>query len=133
MKKIAALFLLIPIVCLADDKVASPDDEGSSKPKSHSVWMKQKLQNSQEIFAAMTLGDLETVKREARQMKLINQLESFVRGRSDPYRTHLRLFQFATEEIIRGAEDENIERVTLGYTQLSVSCVMCHKHLRESD
>jgi cytochrome c556 len=36
------------------------------------------------------------------------------------------------DEIIRQANQDNLEGVTLGFNQLTVSCVQCHKHLRET-
>ena len=130
MNNLAITISLLAALGAAEDTTPLAD-RGDAEPKAASVWMKQKLQYSQKIFAGLTMGDLVAVEDDAKQMKLINRLESFVRGRSNPYRTQLKQFQFANDEIIRGAREKNIERVTLGYNQLSVSCVMCHKHLRE--
>lgn len=106
-----------------DKKVADQKD----KP---SVWMDQKLKHSQKIFAAMVEGDLFTVEDAARQLKFISRLENFVKARHKGYRTQLRAFNFANNEILEGAKEKNIDRVTLGYNQMTLSCVACHKKLR---
>lgn len=116
-------------VSLAESvKLAS---DGEAHPPN--VWMEQKLKHSQKIFAGMVQGDMFAVEDAARHLKLLNRLESFVHGRSKTYRAQLRLFQYANDEILKGAEDKNPDRVLLGYNQLTVSCVGCHKQLRNDE
>lgn len=110
---------------------ARPDSTGESQPPS--IWMRQKLKHSQRIFAAMVEGDLSQVEDSAQLMKTVNRLESFVRGKSKDYGTQLKLFQYANDEILKGAKERNLDRVTLGYNQMTISCVACHKQLRRAD
>ncbi len=54
--------------------------------------------------------------------------------RSDPhpgYKTQLEVFATANEEIIRQADEDNVEGAALAFTQLTISCVNCHKQLRK--
>jgi hypothetical protein len=60
----------------------------------------------------------------------LNDLERFVRRGAPGYRTQLRSFEFAIAEIQQQAKRENIEGVTMGFHQLTLSCVNCHKQLR---
>ena len=106
------------------------DPKGEAHPPS--IWMQQKLKHSQKVFAGMVEGDLVQVEESAQHLQLINRLESFARRRSTEYRTQLRLFRYANNEILKGAKEKNLDRVTLGYNQLAVSCVACHKQLRDS-
>jgi hypothetical protein len=48
------------------------------------------------------------------------------------YRTQLEVFNDANEQIIRQAQKDNVEGAALAFTQLTISCVNCHKQLRES-
>jgi len=111
-----------------ESKPVKLDPDGESHPPS--VWMQQKLKHSQKIFAGLVVGDLIAVEESARHLQFINRLENFVRGQSKGYRTQLRQFQYANDEIVKGAKDRNLDRVTLGYSQLALSCVACHKQLR---
>jgi|GEM_PF-4767426 len=104
----------------------TPDGE-AHKP---SIWMQQKLKHSQMIFAGMVEGDLFAVEYAARHLKFMSRLENFVKARHKGYRTQLKAFQFANDEIIEGASEKNLDRVTLGYNQMTLSCVACHKKLR---
>ena len=107
------------------------DENNPAQPPS--VWMQQKLKHSQKIFAGLVEGDMFAVEDAARNLKFINRLENFVRGRTKAYRTQLRLFQHANAQILKGAEERNAERVLLGYQQMTVSCVTCHQQLRNRE
>ena len=107
------------------------DPKGEAHPPS--IWMQQKLKHSQNVFAGMVSGDLVQVEESAQYLQLVNRLESFARRRSPEYRTQLRVFRYANNEILKGAKEKNLNRVTLGYNQLTVSCVACHQQLRHSE
>ena len=69
--------------------------------------------------------------RLARFMKGLNKIEFFVRQQPPEYRTQLRSFQSSVSDIVTSAEDENLDGATLAFTQMTVSCVKCHKELRK--
>ena len=118
---VVATLFLAPLVT-ARDRADSHDEP--------SVWMRKKLDYSKEILEGLTWGDFELVARNAEAMNDLSKFESFARGKSSRYRAQLRLFQDANREIIRQANRDNIEGVTLAFNQLTNSCVNCHKQLR---
>ena len=67
-----------------------------------------------------------------RSMNLMEYLERWARADRPQYQTQLRLFEFADRELIRAASQQNLEAATLAYTQLTISCVNCHKLVRTS-
>lgn len=106
------------------------DPKGEAHPPN--IWMQQKLKHSQKIFAGMVEGDLFAVEDAAKHLMFLNRLEYFVHGKTKGYRTQLKQFQYANTEILKGAKEKNLDRVTLGYNQMTNSCVACHKQLRRS-
>ena len=94
------------------------------------LWMDVKLKKSQDIFAAMTKADFERIIQDTKQLRTLNELEGFVRKSVPGYVTQLKAFQFAVDEIEKQAKQKNIEGVTLGFQQLTMSCVHCHNNLR---
>ena len=97
-----------------------------------SVWMKKKLIHSQAILRGLAMGDFEDVQYNAGRLKLLNRVEGFVRRKNPDYRAHLNTFSRVIAEIERQAQKKNIEGATLAFNQLTVSCVECHKTLRNS-
>ena len=124
---------LLTVVCgifaycaFADDKTPEPP-QANENP---SFWMEQKLIFSQKILAGLSRGDFDEIHKNATAMKGLNKVEYFVRREPPEYRTQLRVFQYATDEMIRHAEKSNLDGATLAFAQLTISCVNCHKQLR---
>lgn len=96
-------------------------------------WMRKKLDYAQQILGGIAEGDYDRIAHNAASMKALSRIEGFVRGRTPGYRTQLQIFQDATEELMRQAEKENVDGAALAFTQLTISCVNCHKQLREAE
>ena len=142
---ITVLLASVSLSCFAEDVTKEKPNEEVTKAASQekpvrltpdgeahkpSIWMQQKLKHSQKIFAGMVEGDFFKVEDAARHLKFMSRLENFVKARHKGYRTQLKVFYFANEEILEGAREKNIDRVMLGYNQVAISCVACHKQLR---
>lgn len=112
---------------LAAEERDTPDKDQDKGP---SFWMEQKLKYSQSILNGLATEDYELISKNAMAMKGLNKVEFFVRQRPAGYRTQLKNFQYSIDEVLKHAEDENLAGATLGFTQMTISCVNCHKQLR---
>jgi hypothetical protein len=65
-------------------------------------------------------------------MSALTQMEKWVRGGTPQYRAQLGIFQNANQQIIRMADEEKLDGAALAYVQLTLSCVNCHKVIRDS-
>ena len=99
--------------------------------KNPSIWMKKKLDYSQNILAGLTAEDFDKIVDNARAMKVLGKFEAFFRSRNAAYTRQLQVFEDTNDEIIRQADNDNVEGVTLAFTQLTSNCVNCHKVLRQ--
>ena len=112
-------------------------DEGQAAreagTKNASFWMTQKLRFSQNIFAGLATADFDAIAANAQSMRALNKVEAFVRRNPPSYRTQLKAFQFANEELIRTAQQDNLDGAAMAFTQMTISCVNCHKQLRAAD
>jgi hypothetical protein len=111
-----------------DEPLVEPFPYTEAKP--FTFWMDVKLEESQKIFAALAEADFETLVGSAKKLTALAEMEGFVRNRYPGYKTQLQSYQFALREIEKQASHESIEGVTLGFQQLTLSCVNCHKQLR---
>jgi hypothetical protein len=99
------------------------------------MYMKQKLEMSQNILSSLTQGDFKSVEQNALQMNVVNALEKLVAKDQPHYKEYMRqltVFETANRELQRMASEKNIEGATLAYTQMTVSCVQCHKLIRDA-
>lgn len=110
-------------------KESAKDHESAEKPVS--FWMEKKLEYTQEILRGLAVGDLETVAEKAEQMRVVSRIEGWVRNKKPGYRSQFQAFQLANAEILRNAKANNLDGATIGFQQLAVSCVSCHKILRD--
>ena len=94
--------------------------------------MKKKLSYSENILAGLASADFDQIRKNAQTMKALSQMEKWVRGNTPPYRAQLQVFQDANERLIRMADNENLDGAALAYVQLTLSCVNCHKVVRDS-
>ena len=108
-------------------------DAKHSNDKPVSFWMEKKLEYTQEILRGLAVGDLQTVQERAEQMRLVSRIEGWVRNRKPGYREQFQAFEFANAEILRNAKANNLDGATIGFQQLTISCVSCHKILRDVD
>jgi hypothetical protein len=104
-----------------------------TKDSEPSVWMRKKLDYSRAILEGLSTADFDKVAQNARAMQGLSKLEAFVRGRNPGYRRQLQIFQSANEELIEQAEKDNVEGAALAFTQVTISCVNCHKQLRQPE
>ncbi len=112
---------------VAEDK--EPPAELANQP---SIWMKKKLDYSQNILSGLASANFDKIVENAEAMQGLTKVEWFIRGRTPGYRTQLEIFLDANAEIIKQAKQDNLEGSTLAFTQLTISCVNCHKQLRAS-
>jgi hypothetical protein len=71
-------------------------------------------------------------RRSTDKLQTLGKLEGFVRRPTAGYRTHLRAFEFVVDEIPQQARRKNVEGVALGFNQLTLGCVNCHRQLRRA-
>lgn len=127
---ILTAFLLATCGLLAGQETTGTNTE--QEASTFGYWMEVKLKESQSILASLARADYEAIKASAEKLKTTSLLEGFVRRGSKGYRTQLRAFEFAVDEIAAQAKDKNLEGVALGYQQLTLSCVHCHKQIRQA-
>jgi len=106
-------------------------DEVGNQEKAASVWMKKKLDYSQEILAGIAIADFDRVAAAAANIKTLNKIEAFVRGRNPAYNEQLKAFLDSNEEILRQAAAKNVDGAAAAFSQMTTSCIRCHKVLRD--
>jgi hypothetical protein len=101
------------------------------KDKAASVWMKQKLVASQNILAGLTTADYVAIEKNAQSMIVVGYLEKWVRADTPGYQTMLRDFDYANKTLALAAREKNLDGATVAFLQLTLSCVNCHKIVRD--
>ncbi|HTN76745.1 MAG TPA: hypothetical protein VL096_15910 [Pirellulaceae bacterium] len=101
--------------------------------KKPSVWMRTKLEHSQKILDGLATADFDAIASHAKSMHTLTELEKHVRAGAPGYRTQLQFFRHATEDMVKQANKKNLDGCAIAFQQMTLSCINCHKVLRDKE
>jgi hypothetical protein len=131
-RKTASLIAICFTMTILPGLSNADDREAADKNQPTNFWMKKKLEYSQNILAGIANTDFDKIVGNAEAMRKLSKIEGFLHGQTPGYRTQLHIFEASVDEIIRQGNKDNVEGAALAFTQLTISCVNCHKQLRET-
>jgi len=95
-----------------------------------STFMRLKLQPVKDILEAIALEDFDRISAAAERVHLLSLDESWMVMQTDEYRRQSDEFRRSVAVLSKAAKDKNIDGATLGYMQMTLNCVRCHRQLR---
>ena len=127
MKTPHLLFAALMAMSIVTAVVRGDDDQ-----EQKSFWMDKKMEFSGHILKGLATADFDAISKSAQSMRNLTILEKLSRRTNESeYRAQLAVFQAANKQLIAEAGKKNIDGAALAYTQLTLSCVNCHKVLRD--
>jgi hypothetical protein len=121
----ALVGLVVPAAPAAD----RPADKAALRSKV-SIFMRAKLVNSKDVLEGLATEKYDLIESGAERMIVMSKAAEWRVGGESTYTQDTLEFVNAAKELIRQAKAKNIEGATLGYLQLTMDCVVCHKHVR---
>jgi hypothetical protein len=94
--------------------------------------MKRKLESSQKVLEGVALGDFDKVAMNAEDLIAISKKAEWKVLKTPRYTLHTNEFQRTAEELAQRAKEKNLDGAALAYVDLTLTCVKCHKHVRET-
>ena len=128
---ILAAALAVALSTLCSPRSVGQEKKADDKDKA-SLWMKSKLELSKNILAGLTKGDFEMVTQNAASMNILTYLEMWTRADQRAYKQQVTAFEMANKELVKQAVAKNVDGALLAYNQLTISCVQCHKIVRDA-
>jgi hypothetical protein len=136
---------LVPAIALAvvlaaghapsqDGKKDPPPAKAKQDPRSpQAKLMAEKLKHAQLLLDGLATNDFAKITKAADELLVISKAAEFTAARKTrEYQLHTNNFRRALEEIAKKAKEKNLEGATLGYVDMTLTCVRCHQHTRES-
>lgn len=93
-------------------------------------FMRQKLEHSKGILEALALEDFDQLAKNAQSLSLLSLESSWNVLTTEEYIKKSEEFRRACQSIHEAAHQKNVDRATLGFVDLTMRCVECHKYLR---
>lgn len=126
---VAAFALLV--LPIAGYSQAKQPPKAAPKPDTKEAIMKKKLALAQTILEGLALEDFKKIKTGADDLVVVRQHAAFMVSKTPKYESYTNDFQRQLEEIQKAAQKKSIEAASLGYVEMTLTCVRCHQYVRD--
>jgi cytochrome c556 len=103
----------------------------ADKPADVATFMRLKLAHSQKLLEGIALEDFKLIEKSAQDLSLLSREENWQVFQTPDYLRHSEEFRRAAESVREAAAKKNVDGAALGYVGLTLSCVNCHKYVRD--
>ena len=124
---------LVVLLLLAGACVpAGRGGDDPDKPSKTAELMKKKLKCSQSILEGIALNDFDKIADNADRLITISQQAEWVVVKTPQYEVFSNRFRRNAESLVKNAKAKNLDGAALDYVDLTMTCVKCHKYVRET-
>jgi cytochrome c556 len=102
-----------------------------SEPKLKEL-MRKKLQYAQKVLEGVAINNFNMIMDNADGLMQISKETEWQVLKTPRYEVQSNDFRRALESLQEKASQKNTDGVALGYVELTLSCVRCHKYVREA-
>jgi len=132
MKKVITFIALgILATYFALPNAAQTPEAGLRSPVNVKAIMHRKLKSSQSIIKGLALDDFELLERESQKLQLLSLDAGWSVVQTKEYARISEEFRVAAKKIGRAGKEKNLDAAGLGYFQLTMTCIDCHRHVRQ--
>lgn len=118
---------------LSGPRVAAKTPEVEVAQAVSESLMRQKLHHAQKLLEALAIGDFMRITSNAEDLQRISLEARWTQPHSPNYAEYGEDFRSALERVVRAADNQNIDGAALNYVQVVLTCVQCHKVVREGE
>jgi hypothetical protein len=122
--------VLVGLILFAGLPVMS--GHGQEDAKRTQLLMKKKLQHSQNALEGIALNNFDAIAANARELIQISKAVEWRALKSPQYEIFSNDFRRAADTMMIAAKEKNLDGAALAYVDLTLTCVRCHKHVREA-
>jgi hypothetical protein len=106
---------------------------GNERPKEADAKeiMQQKLKHSQRVLEAIATNNFDSIAKNADELIVLSKEAEWKVFRTPRYEIYSDDFRRDAEALIQSAKEKNLDAAALAYVDLTLTCVKCHKYVRE--
>lgn len=119
---VAAMLCGMPLV---------PGHSEELQDKAAKMLMVRKLECAQKVLEGLAMNDFEKIGKHADELIRISKASEWRVLKTPQYEVHSHEFQRTAETLSKMADGKNLDGAALAYVELTLTCVKCHKHVRE--
>ena len=121
---------IIITVCLALFGSVSVPLSQPQVPVTTKEFMREKLDRSQKLLAALATEDYFTLEQTSQRLSAMTKEVPWQAFQNPDYTQYSVNFRSHVNALTKAAKDKNIDSATLAYVRMTMSCVDCHKAVR---
>ena len=125
-----ACFILTALALLACGPALGNRGADPKKDKVPEL-MQRKLARAQKVLEGVAVKDFELIARNARELVDISKEAEWKVLKTPRYEIYSSDFRRNAEALIKNAKDQNLDAAALSYMDMTMSCVRCHKYVRQ--
>ena len=94
--------------------------------------MKEKLDFAHFILNGVATGNFDLIANNSENLIRLNQSTVWRAGRTPEYEALSAEFRRHADALSKAAKARNLDAASLAYVQMTLSCVNCHKYMRDT-
>lgn len=114
-----------------DQDPQDPSDK-SVRPLDTSTFMTRKLDSARNIVSGLAMEDFELIAKSAQDLKLLSLESQWELYQTIEYVRMSQEFRDSSGRLQDAAHAKNLDGATLAYFEVTLSCVRCHKYIRQN-
>ncbi|MFN0050751.1 MAG: hypothetical protein ACKV0T_01080, partial [Planctomycetales bacterium] len=115
------------------DKKSDKSDEpeqNNAKKAGLKNFMRKKLDASQKVLEGLAVEDFDLISQGAKQLKATSAAADFMVHNDPLYGQHADDFRRIAARLEKAGKEQRLEGAALAYMDMTMSCVECHKFVR---
>jgi len=117
-------------LCLGPLGADARQNEPAPKKTPIQLFMRKKLEATQKVMEGLAIEDYDLIGQGARQLEGISAAADFAVVKEALYTQHADEFRRTIAKIQKGAKEKRLDSAALGYMDMTMSCIECHKFVR---
>ncbi len=93
--------------------------------------MQRKLQRAQKVLEGVAIKDFNMISSNAEELISISKEAEWQVIKTTRYEIYSNAFRRNAEALIANAKEKNLDAAALSDVDMTLTCVKCHKHVRE--
>ena len=108
-------------------------DEPKKEPnKKVAQLMHRKLEGAQKVLEGISVSDFDKISKNADELIQVSKEAEWKVLKTEKYELYSNEFRRHADTLIKNAKEKNLDAAALTYVELTLTCVRCHKYVREA-
>jgi len=130
MRKVTFVAVVLTLL-LGVPTMSGHGGEPKKDDKLHDL-MQRKLTASQKVLEGIALGDFEKIGKQADELIEVSKQTEWRVLKTPQFELYSNDFRRVADNLAKNAKDKNLDGAALSYVELTLTCVKCHKHVRDT-